>query len=110
ELKESRGSCPPRLKFPSVNYTSDGLNFPPESLWQVNHVIVDQDGLPRTVVSIQHHPSALCHPNGGGGVFRRVGQEFTVGGWSVPVAVVQINSIESHDTHFFISHVQLPLQ
>src|SRR5438045_4573525 len=107
---KSRGGCPPRLKLPSVNDTSDGLRFPSESLWQVNHVIVDQDGLPRTVVSIQHHLSALCHPNRGGGVFRRVAQEFTVAGWPVPVAVVQINSIESHDTHFFISPVKLPLQ
>jgi hypothetical protein len=30
--------------------------------------------------------------------------------WAIPVPVVEINSIESHDTHLFTSHNRLPLK
>jgi ABC transporter len=53
---------------------------------------------------------ALCYPNGGGGVFRGIGQELTVGVRPVPVAVVQIDSIKSDDAYFFIGHVRLLLK
>src|SRR3979409_687536 len=53
----------------------DGSDFLAHSLRKMNHVIVDQHRLPRTVIPVNDHLSTSCHPDGSGGVFCGGGQE-----------------------------------
>src|SRR5215469_4233073 len=98
------GDPPPPL---SPHYSKDGLNFPSESFRKMNHIIVDQHRFLGPVVPVQHHFSSFCNSDGCGRVSRCVGQELTLGSWSSPVPIVEIDCVESHDAHFFTSHCRL---
>src|SRR4051812_36568521 len=63
---------------------STGLDFPSHSFRKVDDVIVDQHRHSCAVVAVDDHLPALCYPDGSGGVFRRVGEEFTLGMRSIP--------------------------
>ena len=74
----------------------------------MDHVIVDQHRLPRTVIPVNDHLSTSCHPDGSGGVFRGVGQEITVRSRAVPIAVIEIDRIECDDAPYFAAMLSLP--
>src|SRR5258707_11836874 len=85
-----------------------GSDFPSHSLREVDHVIVDQDRLPRTVVPVDDHLPAFGHSDGSGGVLRGVGQEVTVGSSAIPIAVLELDRIECDDASLFVGHGYRP--